>query len=117
MKKFISILLIIIILLFSITNVVLAGDPTTAMKGYQDQSNSAFLNNIGSKIYGIILIVGSAVALCVIAIMAIKFMTSGAEEKAQVKKNLIGFTIGVIILLCAVGLLSVLQRIGLQIGA
>ncbi len=46
-----------------------------------------FLNNIGSKIYGIILIVGSAVALCVIAIMAIKFMTSGAEEKAQVKEK------------------------------
>lgn len=118
MKKFISILLIIIILLFSITNVVLADpDPTTAMKGYQDQSNSAFLNNIGSKIYGIILVVGSAIAIAMIAIMAIKFMTSGAEEKAQVKKNLIGFTIGVIILLCAVGLLSVLQRIGLQIGA
>ena len=44
---------------------------------------------MGSKIWWrLSYVVGSAVALCVIAIMAIKFMTSGAKKKAQVKKNL-----------------------------
>lgn len=116
MKKFISILLVLIILIFVLSNVVLATDPTGAMSGYESQANSAFLNNIGSKLYGIILIVGSAVAVGMIAIMAIKFMTSGAEEKAQVKKNLIGFTIGVIILLCVIGLLGIFQNIGEEIS-
>ena len=114
MKKFVSILLIIIIIIFSLSNVVLA-DPISAMNGYQNNANSATLNNIGSKLYGIILIVGSAVAVAMISIMAIKFMTSGAEEKAQVKKNLIGFSIGVIILLCVIGLLTIFQKIGNQI--
>lgn len=115
MRKIISILLVVIILIFSLSNVVLA-NPIDAMAGYESNANSSNLNRIGSKIYGIILVVGSAVAIGMIAIMAIKFMTSGAEEKAQVKKNLIGFTIGVIILLCAVGLLNIFKTIGDQIS-
>lgn len=116
MKKVISVLLVIVILIFALSNVVLATDPTSAMAGYEEGANSGFLNNIGSKLYGIILLLGSAVAVGMIAIMAIKFMTSGAEEKAQVKKNLIGFTVGVIILLCVIGLLGIFQNIGEEIS-
>lgn len=115
MKKFISIILLIVILIFAIYNVVLA-NPIDAMAGYEDDANSSKLNNIGSKLYGIVLIVGSAVAVGMLAIMAIKFMTSEAQEKAQVKKNLLGFTIGVIILLCVIGLLGIFKSVGEQIS-
>jgi len=115
MKKFISILLLILILTFTLSNVVLA-NPTEAMKGFESGANSATLNNIGSRIYGIILVVGSAVALGTLAIMAIRFMTAAPEEKAEIKKNLVGFTVGVLILLCVVTILGIFQSIGQSIS-
>ena len=115
MKKIISVMLLITIMTFMLSNVVLADEITEAMQNVGNNSNSVFLDNLGGKLYGIILIVGSAVAFGMLAIMAVKFMTSGAEEKAQVKKNLIGFTIGLLILLCVISILGVFQNIASQI--
>ena len=114
MKKLLSILLIFIIVIFMLSNVVLA-DPISAMGGYDSSGNST-LSNVGSKLYGIILIVGSAVAIIVIAVMAIKFMTAAPDEKAEIKKNLIGFVIGVLILICTLTILRVFQSIGQSIN-
>lgn len=109
-------MLLMIVIAFSLSNVVLADEITDAMATVGNNPNSAFFNNLGSKLYGIILIVGSAVALGMLAIMAIKFMTSGAEEKAQVKKNLIGYTIGLLILLCVISILGIFQNIASNIN-
>lgn len=117
MKKIISVLVLVIAIMISLSTVVMADDITSSMKGFEQSADSGFLNNIGSNLYGIILLVGSAVAIGMLAIMAIKFMTSGAEEKAQVKKNLIGFSIGCLILLCVIGLLGIFKSFGDQITA
>ena len=116
MKKIISVMLLMIVITFTLSNVVLADEITNAMATVGNASNSAFFNNLGSKLYGIILIVGSAVALGMLAIMAVKFMTSEAEEKAQVKKNLIGYTIGLLILLCVISILGIFQNIANSIN-
>jgi len=116
MKKVISGILLIIVVMFMLSNVVLASDPIlSAMDKTQGSSNSTVLTNIGGRLYGIILVVGSAIAVALLAIMAVKFMTSGAEEKAKVKENLIGYVIGVVILLCVISILGIFQNIGGQI--
>jgi len=116
MKKVISVIVLIILTICVLSNVVLASDPIGAMQGFESGANSTFLSGIGSKLYGIILVVGSAVALGMLAIMAVKFMTAAPEEKAEVKKNLVGFVVGVLILLCVITLLTILQNIGQAIS-
>ncbi len=115
MKKVLSILLIFIIIIFMLSNVVFA-DPISSMKDYNSGSGNSTLSNVGSKLYGIILIVGSAVALITLAVMAIKFMTAAPDEKAEIKKNLIGFVVGVLILICTLTILRILQTIGQSIN-
>lgn len=115
MEKLLSILLIFIIIIFMLSNVVLA-DPISAMEGYNSGSGNSTLSNVGSKLYGIILVVGSAVAFITIAILGIKFMTTTPDKKAEIKKNLIGFVIGVLILLCTLTILRILQTIGQSIN-
>lgn len=115
MKKVFSILLIFIITIFMLSNIVLA-DPISAMEDYDSPSGNSNLSSIGSKLYGIILIVGSAVAFIVLAIMAIKFMTAAPDEKAEIKKNLIGFVVGVLILICTLTILRIFQSIGQSIN-
>lgn len=116
MKKVISVIALTILTIFVLSNVVLASDPISVMDGFESEANSTFLNNIGSKLYGILLVVGSAVALGMLAIMAVKFMTAAPEEKAEVKKNLVGFVVGVLILLCVITLLTILESIGQSIS-
>jgi len=112
MKKVISGILLIIVVMFMLSNVVLASDPIlSAMDKTQGSSNSTVLTNIGGRLYGIILVVGSIVATVMLAIMAIKFMTAGPDGKAEVKKNLIGFSIGLLILLCTFSILGIIQNI------
>lgn len=115
MKKVLSILLIFITIIFMLSNVVFA-DPISSMKDYNSGSGNSTLSNVGSKLYGIILIVGSAVALITLAVMAIKFMTAAPDEKAEIKKNLIGFVVGVLILICTLTILRILQTIGQSIN-
>lgn len=115
MKKVLSVLLIFIIIIFMLSNVVLA-DPISAMEGYNSGSGNSTLSNVGSKLYGIILIVGSAVAFITLAIMAIRFMTAAPDEKAEIKKNMIGFVVGVLILICTLTILRILQTIGQSIN-
>ena len=116
MKKYISIILIILILCSS-TLVLATNDPIGAMDGYQNQADSEWLNSIGSKIYGIILTVGSAIAIIGLIVMGIRFVTAAPSEKAKIKEDLIGFTIGVVILFCAIGIIGILKNIGEQVEA
>ena len=111
MKKFVSILLIGIVVIFALSNVVLADKITEAVDKIVADEGSVFLNSLGGKLYGIILVVGSIVATVMLAIMAIKFMTAGPDGKAEVKKNLIGFSIGLLILLCTFSILGIVQNI------
>lgn len=115
MKKVLSILLIFIIIIFMLSNVVFA-DPISSMKDYNSGSGNSTLSNVGSKLYGIILIVGSAVAFITLAVMAIRFMTAAPDEKAEIKKNMIGFVVGVLILICTLTILRILQTIGQSIN-
>ncbi len=115
MKKVLSILLIFIIIIFMLSNVVLA-DPISAMEDFDSGSGTSTLSTVGSKLYGIILIVGSIVAIVTLVIMAIRFMTAAPDEKAEIKKNLIGFTVGVLILICTLTILGILQNIGQSIN-
>ena len=115
MKKVLSVLLIFIIIIFMLSNVVLA-DPISAMEDYNSGSGNSTLSNVGSKLYGIILIVGSAVAFITLAVMAIRFMTAAPDEKAEIKKNMIGFVVGVLILICTLTILRILQTIGQSIN-
>lgn len=114
MKKITSVLILIFILLFLLSGVVSA-DPISAMSGYEGAASSAKLTSAASTMYGIIMMVGAGVASVMIIVMAIKFMTAEAAEKAQVKKNLIGFVIGVVLLVSVVSVLKVLQAFGKKI--
>ena len=83
MKKVLSILLIFIIIIFMLSNVVFA-DPISSMKDYNSGSGNSTLSNVGSKLYGIILIVGSAVALITLAVMAIWEIKTAENQIIQV---------------------------------
>ena len=116
MKKLISILFIIIILTVFCSSVVLA-DPVKAMGGgITNPASGGVLNKVAGQVLKLVQVIGIGVAVIMIVIIAIKFMMAAPAEKADVKKQLVGYTIGVIIIVAVVGLLQIFASMGAQVS-
>ena len=118
MKRTISILVIIIILAIFCASAVLASSPEEIIQAVgKPTADNGFLNTAAGKVLGVIQIIGAIAATVMILVIAIKFMTAAPAEKGEVKNQLIGYTIGVIILVALIGILQVVASIGNQIGS
>ena len=62
------------------------------------------LSTVSNTIYNILLIVGVIIAVLMGAILGIKLMVSGIEEKAEVKKLLVPYVVGCIIIFGGFGI-------------
>ena len=97
--KILSIFLILIIVLF---NFSYADTPGKIIKGYfVDGSNNDSSFNpdaLEKNIVDIFTFIGYGLAVCVVMITGIQFLTANAQKKAQLKEKLWLILIGVIIL-------------------
>lgn len=66
----------------------------------------------GNNVLGYIQAIGTLIAVGVLMFLGIKYMTASPSEKSDLKKSLIPYVIGAVILLFAVNLMSVIQAIG-----
>lgn len=97
MVKNIKKIFLIIILTFLLTNIftsVNAGEYTIEPKPVSDSTD--FTNMVGS-IIGLIKWVAIAGAIIAISIIGIKYMMGSIEEKAQYKKSMVPWVVGIII--------------------
>ena len=62
------------------------------------------LSDVSNTIYNILLTIGVVIAVLVGAIMGIKLMLASVEEKAEVKKLLIPYVVGCIIIFGGFGI-------------
>ena len=69
------------------------------------------ITTITSTVLTAIRYAGSGIALIMLTVIFIKYMLSAASERAEIKKNLIPFTIGAIVLFAASNLVTVLQKV------
>lgn len=120
MKKYIFKIFIIFIsmmVVINITNICNASTLGDTLSGAQDfiQSgngnvsiNSNNLQETSNSVYNTLLMVSFVVVAIVGISLGIKFMMSGVEEKAEVKKSLVTFFIGCVVVYGAFGIWKVL---------
>ena len=92
-KKFLSTILIAIIILFLTSTVCLAVNPSK----YRNASTTidgGKITDIGSAVFSVVRIVGAAISVIYISILGIKYMTSSVDDRASIKKQLVPFVIG-----------------------
>ena len=72
------------------------------------------VNSSAKKIVGAAIsamrIIATGVALIMIMLVALKYMTAAPSEKADIKKHAIPFVVGAIILFASTGILSIIQK-------
>ncbi len=99
-KKIFKILPIFVLIIFICTNIVYAD--TFDFQGYDPRksssSSSAFFEKAGVVI-GWISTLGIVISVIVLAVMGLKYMLNGIEEKAEFKKSMIPYLIGCFMLM------------------
>lgn len=110
-KKICVTIIMILLTLISFTNIVCAtglDDPTTIISG-PDMTGVGTLFNLGNIVLGIIQYVSIGVASIATIILGIKYMYSSPEDKAEIKKKLIPFIIGGVLVFGAVQLVKIVE--------
>ena len=82
-------------------------DRLAAQLGGPAEIDTDLLERIGS-IIGMIMAVGTVVAICASIYLGIRYILSSVEEKADIKKKMIPFIIGVVIFYGATGILKLI---------
>lgn len=128
MKKYIiKILTISILVLFFINfyTIISRADEsvgTEAIGSFIDESKTKKDTNsvtTAKKVMGatraIIQVVSISVAVCMLIILAIKYMVSSVSERAEIKKHAVVYVIGAIIIFAVNGIIGIIQQFSTNI--
>ena len=120
-KKILVIILTILIILLEMQNVLadtsfdkLVSDGDAFLQegiGEDSPIDNVSLKETSNFMYNTLLVIGVAVAIIWGGVLGIKFIIGGLEEKAEVKKALIIYIIGCIIIFGAFGIWRVVIRL------
>lgn len=111
-KRWITTLLTMMIVLSSLCVVFADTVITPKMQKAQDK-----FKGIASNVTGLVLFVGYGFAIGMLIYLGIKYVSSSANEKADVKKGAINYIIGAIIIVSATSLFGLLNNFGKEITA
>ena len=117
MKVIVAILLISLVTVF-VSQAVMAKneyDPTkeelSSFTNVKDNSGlSLAAKNIIGMIINVAQIIGTGVAIIMLIVLAIKYISASPEGKAEIKKNATIYIVGAVILFAASGILGIIRR-------
>jgi NADH:ubiquinone oxidoreductase subunit 2 (subunit N) len=109
--KILSIALMVVMIAMCLQNVVLADmpDPST-IKGTNSGSTYTKFNSVLNTVLGLAQVIGVAVAIIMLIVLAIKYISSAPNDKAEIKKHAVMYIVGAIVLFGASGLLQIIKN-------
>lgn len=110
--KIIFTILLTIMLISSVAGIVFAADLNNIFTNVNNATANGTegLTNIGGKIVNVIQIVGILVAIIVILVIGIKYMTGSVEQKAEYKKTMIPYVVGAVLLVAGTSIVKVIYN-------
>ena len=83
----------------------------TQFNGKSDNSGaSSSVQNIIGALITIIQVVGSGVAIIMLIVLAIKYISAAPGDKAEIKKHAVVYVVGAVILFAATGILGIVKN-------
>lgn len=110
MKNKLIRILIIIFSILLLANVSLASSLPQATP--PNQKISTTISTTTNAILSTVQLVGSVVAVIMIMVIAIKYFSAAPGEKAELKKKLVVYIVGAVILFAATGIIQIVKVFG-----
>lgn len=124
--KFIVLLVVAIMAISTLSQVVLAANEVTQNtslsvtqfdnKGDKTGASSSIQSIIGAFIT-IVQVVGTGVAIIMLVVLAIKYISAAPSDKAEIKKHAVVYVVGAIVLFAASGILGIIKNFAGNISA
>lgn len=117
--KIVAILLAVAVIASLATSVLATGDiDLHAFDGKTDESGAgSSITNIIGALINIIQIVGSGVAIIMLIVLAIKYISAAPGDKADIKKHAVVYVVGAIVLFAATGILQIIKNFSKNVNA
>lgn len=108
--------LLAVLMVVALSGSVFATD-LNAFDGLTDTSGAgtAVTNIIGS-IINIVQIVGTGVAIIMLIVLAIKYISAAPGDKADIKKHAVVYVVGAIVLFAATGILQIIKNFSANVN-
>ena len=103
-------ILVMILFILSLVRNVYAIDPISIVGSGPNYNGVSSLYDLGNVILGIIQYIGAGVAVIATLVLAMRYMYSSPDEKAEIKKKLIPFIIGGVLVFGAVSLVKLVEK-------
>ena len=107
--KKILFIIILIVLMFMISTESFAS--IVNMQPNTNFAGATQVKGVAEILLGILQVVAVAVAVIMLVVLAIKYMTASPGEKAEVKKSLTVYAIGALVLFASAGILNLIQTL------
>ena len=111
LTKIVSALMIVLMVLAIVSPVFAAADTSWAT-GTTDGSGAGSFKKIMNQIIGYVQLLGIGIAVVMLLVLAIKYITAAPSDKADIKKSAVVYVVGAVILFGASGLLEIIRGIG-----
>ena len=113
--KILTVLLLIAMLCNICTTVFADFDGFAEIKPASSQLATS-VQNIGGYILGVALVIGMVVAVVMLVVLAIKYISAAPNDKAEIKKHAVVYIVGAIVLFAASGILQIIKNVALIIS-
>lgn len=128
--KTISILILALAVLFTFASPVFATETTTetetgsgsyldpySIKPSDNSGAQSSISRIAGAILAMVQTVAIAVAVIMLLVLAIKYISAAPNDKAEIKKHAVVYIVGAVILFSASGILAIIKKFALNIKA
>lgn len=117
--KIIAILLVAIIAIFALSNIAMANDDIWAgieMTKSESSAASAKVGSMAAKILNIVQVIGMAIAVIMLIVLAIKYISAAPSDKAEIKKHAVVYVVGAFVLFAATGILQIIKNFAVDMN-
>lgn len=114
--KIVAILLVAVMAVMALSNTAFALDWDIDSIQANDTDASAAVNNMAGDILGIVQVVAMAVAVIMLIVLAIKYISAAPSDKAEIKKHAVVYVVGAVVLFAATGILEIISQFAGNIG-
>ena len=111
LKKIVMFIIILITLVFIVGNkIAYAVDVEQVIGKVGTTSEDAKIKEIMNKALGVVQVIGIGIAAIMVIALAVKYMTSAPNEKAELKKHAIPYVVGAVIMFGAGGVIGIIRQ-------
>lgn len=108
--KIVSVVMLVVLVIGMIATPVLASSTEDLVGQFEpDTKNADGVTSIFNSVIGIVQVVGTGIAIIMLIVLAIKYLTAAPEGKAEIKKSAIIYVVAAVILFAAVNILAAIQ--------